>query len=154
MKSDGNFRLFAFKMKAVCRILICKLQILYFCNGFWYDIGVERGVKYFSRNIACGKYAIYSARRIYVDTIYRVYPTQVGMSRPLFVCAVSISSLSHMRGNEPISSWGEKKMRIVRPTCVGVSRCKSRWQKSHLGLFHASGTNNKIRWQKNLPPNM
>lgn len=74
--------------------------MLYFKSEFWYDIGVDCGAEYFPRSIVCGKYTIYSMRRIYAVTIYRVRPTCVGMCRLQTNFAIVNRSSSHMRGNE------------------------------------------------------
>ena len=51
-----------FSISYLFQILIRKVQMLYFKDDFWYDISVDRGVKYFPRSIACWKYTIYSAQ--------------------------------------------------------------------------------------------
>ena len=47
-----------------------------------------------------GKCAIYSTWKIYVATIYRVYPTRVGMSHGLVNFFYMVMGLSHTSGNE------------------------------------------------------
>lgn len=45
--------------------LSAKMQMLYFGDVFWYDISVDRGVKYFRQNSMHGKCAI--VRRKYMQ---------------------------------------------------------------------------------------
>ena len=132
--------------------------MLYFCECFWYDISVDRGVKYFRRSMH-GKCAIYSTWKIYVTTIYMVYSTHVGMSRSHIESTTRMMRLFHACGNESESNVTEECCSVfvphrwecvdpakfptcrrqVYPTQVGMSRSSQISYMSALSLFHAGG---------------
>ena len=140
--------------------------MLYFKSEFWYDIGVDCGAEYFPRSIVCGKYTIYSMRRIYAVTIYRVRPTCVGMCRLQTNFATVNRSSSHMRGNESLPQAGVNSdfpfiprrwewvdqigsvfaVQKVYPTRVGMSRSVEAYAEWLLCLSHVSGNDSKLSY--------